>query len=87
MTAGEVLVAWEGPLPASAHDRWGPYLRKSGNRYRVTVFVIVTHQWPEKHERTRRWLPAEDALQEMEELGLRRLLQKVVEGEVNALPA
>jgi 8-oxo-dGTP pyrophosphatase MutT (NUDIX family) len=96
MTAGEVALqeAWEeaGLSGVLQREPVGTYTyEKSGNRYRVTVFVMeVTHvseEWPEKHERTRRWLPAEDALQQLDEPGLRRLLQKVVEGEVNALPA
>lgn len=96
MTAGEValLEAWEeaGLTGVLQREPLGTYTyEKSGSRYRVTVFLMevteISEQWPEKHERTRRWVPAERALEQLEEWGLRKLLQKVVEGEVIAMTA
>lgn len=88
MTAGEIALqeAWEeaGLTGVLAREPLGSYLyEKSGNRYRVTVFFMevtsVSERWPEKHQRTRRWLPADEAVQHLEEQGLRKLVNRVFE--------
>jgi 8-oxo-dGTP pyrophosphatase MutT (NUDIX family) len=86
-TAGETALqeAWEeaGILGYLSNDPVGSYYyRKNGRSYHVTVYRMdvteVRREWPEKGHRARRWLPVTHALTRIEELGLRRLLRKVV---------
>ena len=94
MTCGEVALqeAWEeAGLTGVLHPQpVGTYTyEKSGNRYRVTVFVMeVTHvsdDYPERDERSRCWLPPDRALLHLGEPGLRRLMQKVVDSALATL--
>jgi 8-oxo-dGTP pyrophosphatase MutT (NUDIX family) len=96
MTCGEVALqeAWEeaGLTGVLHREPIGSYTyEKSGNRYRVTVFVMevsnVSDDYPERHQRTRRWLAPELALKHLEETGLRSLVQKLIEQEIIALTA
>jgi 8-oxo-dGTP pyrophosphatase MutT (NUDIX family) len=96
MTCGEIALqeAWEeaGLTGVLQREPIGSYTyEKSGNRYRVTVFVMevtsVSDDYPERHQRTRRWLAPDRALLHLEEAGLRSLVQKLIEQEVIALTA
>jgi 8-oxo-dGTP pyrophosphatase MutT (NUDIX family) len=89
-TAGEVALqeAWEeaGLTGVIQREPVGTYLyEKAGNRFRVTVFVMqvtsVSNHWPERTERTRRWLEPERALAQIDDAGLRRVLDKVIQAE------
>jgi 8-oxo-dGTP pyrophosphatase MutT (NUDIX family) len=96
-TAGEIALqeAWEeaGITGAIQRQPVGTYLyEKSGGRYRVTVFLMtvteVSTDWPERDERTRRWVRPDRALMQIQEPGLRKLLTKVLGIEVlAAMPA
>jgi 8-oxo-dGTP pyrophosphatase MutT (NUDIX family) len=95
-TAGEIALqeAWEeaGITGVIHRQPVGTYLyEKSGGRYRVTVFVMmvteISSDWPEKDERTRRWLRPDRAVLQVEEPGLRKLLTKVLAIESVAQPA
>jgi len=86
-TAGEIALqeAWEeaGLMGALEKEPVGSYLyEKAGNRYHVTVFVLnvtqMTEDWPERHFRTRRWLAFRQALTNIEDRGLRKLLCRVL---------
>ena len=86
-TAGEIALqeAWEeaGLLGALDKEPAGSYMyEKAGNRYHVTVFVMkvtqFTDDFPEQHFRTRRWLTFRQALANIEDRGLRKLLCRVL---------
>jgi len=93
-TVGETALqeAWEeagllgmlGPKPV------GSYLyEKSGMTHHVTVFCMrvtrMASAWPESSVRQRRWLRAEKAHARIENLGLRKLLRKVLAEELMEL--
>jgi 8-oxo-dGTP pyrophosphatase MutT (NUDIX family) len=89
-TAGETALqeAWEeaGILGHLSSDPVGTYhYRKNSRSYHVTVYLMkvtdVRREWPEKGQRARRWLPVAHAVARIEEIGLRRLLRKVLAGE------
>jgi 8-oxo-dGTP pyrophosphatase MutT (NUDIX family) len=86
-TAGEsaLLEAWEeaGLLGVLRPEPVGSYLySKYGALYHVTVFVMeVTESradWPERHVRQRNWLRADEALERIDDSGLREVVRGVV---------
>ncbi len=86
-SAGEIALqeAWEeaGLMGALEREPAGSYLyEKAGNNYRVTAFVMhvtqITEEWPERDFRTLRWLSPRQALANIEDRGLRRLLCRVL---------
>lgn len=86
-TAGEIALqeAWEeaGLMGALEKEPAGTYMyEKAGNRYHVTVFVLhvtqITDDFPEQNFRTRRWLTFRQALVNIEDAGLRKLLCRVL---------
>jgi 8-oxo-dGTP pyrophosphatase MutT (NUDIX family) len=89
-TAGEIALqeAWEeaGLTGILNPDPVGSYFyEKWGNTCHVTVFLMqvtdVAEEWPERSLRQRRWLRPEEALQRIEDRGLRDLLRNVVAGD------
>src|SRR5262245_38311325 len=95
-TAGEAAVqeAWEeaGLVGVLQPEPLGAYVyEKSGNRYRVTVFVMhvtaVADDWPERGWRTRLWSPPGPALARIQEPGLRELIRKALAPGAAVLPA
>ena len=58
------------------------YYEKAGNSYHVTVFLMQVTQaadeWPERFMRTRRWVSNRQAIAEVSDPGLRRLLRRVL---------
>jgi 8-oxo-dGTP pyrophosphatase MutT (NUDIX family) len=90
-TAGEVALqeAWEeagltGVLETEPH---GSYVyAKMGFNYLVTVFVLhvteVAEQWPERDLRARHWLTQSQARAQIEDRGLRKLIQAAFTSQV-----
>lgn len=83
-TAGEAALveAWEeaGLVGALDTEPLGTYAyEKMGRELHVLVFrMIVTEirdDWPERHLRSRVWVTLEEALERIEEPGLRELLR------------
>jgi 8-oxo-dGTP pyrophosphatase MutT (NUDIX family) len=82
-TAGEaaLLEAWEeaGLVGVLAQEPVGSYLYdKYGRPHHVTVFVMtvteVADVWPESDVRRREWLDADEAVDRIEEPGLREIV-------------
>jgi 8-oxo-dGTP pyrophosphatase MutT (NUDIX family) len=83
-TAGEAALveAWEeaGLVGALDAEPLGTYAyEKLGRELHVLVYrMLVTEvrdEWPERNLRTREWVTLEDALERIEEAGLRDLLR------------
>ena len=86
-TAGQIALqeAWEeaGLLGTLEREPIGSYAyEKFGNVYHVTAFVMEVTEarvdWPESLERDRIWLRPISALTRVDNLGLRRLMRKVL---------
>jgi 8-oxo-dGTP pyrophosphatase MutT (NUDIX family) len=86
-TSGEIALqeAWEeaGLAGVLLPEPVGSYLyEKAGFVCHVTVFVMevteVTQEWPEREWRQRVWLPHGQAVNRIEEPGLREILRGVV---------
>jgi 8-oxo-dGTP pyrophosphatase MutT (NUDIX family) len=93
-TRGETALheAWEeaGLTGTLESEPIGAYFyEKLGNRYHVTVFVMpvteAARDWPERGERERRWFDIEDAVSQIEEPGLRKLLRQALEMHLTVL--
>jgi len=91
-TLDEIAVqeAWEeaGLVGVLEPKPVGSYTyEKSGNQYCVTVFLMdvtqISDEWPEQFMRSRRWVSPSQALAEVQEPGLRRLLRRAL----NSIPA
>jgi 8-oxo-dGTP pyrophosphatase MutT (NUDIX family) len=87
-TAGEVALqeAWEeaGLVGVLLPDPVGSYLyQKYGNEYLVIVFRLqvteAADDWPERTLRQRSWLMPGEALERVEDRGLRELIRATVE--------
>jgi len=85
-TAGEValLEAWEeAGLVGMLHpEPVGSYLyEKAGTTHHVTIFLMrvtqVVDNWPERGIRQRQWVTFSQALQQIQDPGLRDLLRHV----------
>ena len=85
-TAGEaaLLEAWEeaGLVGVLAQEPVGTYLSdKYGRSHHVTVFLMtvteVADEWPEQDVRKREWLDTDDAVDRIEEAGLREIVSAV----------
>src|SRR6516165_6661393 len=75
--AGLVGVLWPEPI--------GSYLySKLGRNYHVTVYVLrvteAAEEWPEKALRQRSWVDADQALELLDDLGLRELVEQASRG-------
>jgi 8-oxo-dGTP pyrophosphatase MutT (NUDIX family) len=88
MTAGEVALeeAWEeaGLVGVLQPDPVGSYLyQKYGNEYLVIVFRLqvteATDDWPERSFRQRSWLTPAEALERIDDRGLRVLIRATAE--------
>jgi 8-oxo-dGTP pyrophosphatase MutT (NUDIX family) len=86
-TAAEIALqeAWEeaGLAGVLQPDPLGSYLyEKSGFLCHVTVFVMsvtdVAERWPERQQRERCWLDVEQALQRIDDAGLRQLIREAM---------
>jgi 8-oxo-dGTP pyrophosphatase MutT (NUDIX family) len=95
-TLDEIAVqeAWEeaGLIGVLQPNPVGSYsYEKSGDQYRVTVFLMdvtqISDEWPEQFMRSRRWVSPRQALAEVQEPGLRRLLRRVVNNMPRAVTA
>jgi len=91
MTAGEIALqeAWEeAGLTGMLHpEPVGSYIyEKSGLAYHVTVFLMqvtdVADNWPEQNMRDRCWLSLGQAVNRIEENGLRELILGVMTAKV-----
>jgi 8-oxo-dGTP pyrophosphatase MutT (NUDIX family) len=78
-----VTEAWEeaGLIGEVRKEPAGTFRYKKLNReYEVTVFVfdvtMVTDVWPESSERQREWMSVLEAMQRVEEIGLRSILSE-----------
>ena len=87
-TAGEVALqeAWEeaGLVGVLQPDPVGSYVyEKYGNEYLVIVFVLQVTEaaadWPERALRQRTWLTPAEALERIDDRGLRSLIRAAVE--------
>jgi 8-oxo-dGTP pyrophosphatase MutT (NUDIX family) len=87
-TAGQIAVqeAWEeaGLAGALRPEPVGSYLySKFNNLYHVTVFVMevmdAAGEWPESGLRQRVWLEPADAVERIQERGLRDLIRAAME--------
>lgn len=85
-TAGEAALqeAWEeaGLVGMLRPEPVGSYLyEKYGNVCHVILFVLevqdAVDDWPERHIRQRDWVPAAEAADRVDEIGLRDLLRRV----------
>lgn len=85
-TAGEaaLIEAWEeaGLVGVLAQEPVGSYLYdKYGRVHHVTVFLMtvteVADDWPEQDLRKREWLDADEAVDRIEEAGLREIVAAV----------
>jgi 8-oxo-dGTP pyrophosphatase MutT (NUDIX family) len=80
------LVGVLEPKPVGSYS-----YEKSGNWYCVTVFLMdvtqISDEWPEKFMRSRRWVSPSQALSEVKEPGLRRLLRRVLNRVPSAVTA
>jgi 8-oxo-dGTP pyrophosphatase MutT (NUDIX family) len=83
-TAAETALneAWEegGLVGVLSKDPVGTYLySKLGNTYHVLVFVLrvteAAEEWPEKDQRQRVWVSVDRALEQIEDAGLRELIE------------
>src|SRR5262249_5159875 len=88
-TAGETALreAWEeaGLIGALWPEPVGSYLySKLGRTYHVTVYVLRVTQalddWPEKSLRQRTWVGVERALEQLDDAGLRELVEHASRG-------
>jgi 8-oxo-dGTP pyrophosphatase MutT (NUDIX family) len=77
-----LVEAWEeaGLVGAIDGEPLGTYVyEKLGREHHVLVYLMVVTEarddWPERNLRTRAWLTLEDALDRLEEPGLRDLLR------------
>ena len=95
-TSGEIALqeAWEeaGLSGILQQEPIGSYVYVKANlTYHVTVFVMmvaeVLDDWPERGRRERVWLTVPDAMERVEEYGLRELLRLVHASEVLVEPA
>jgi 8-oxo-dGTP pyrophosphatase MutT (NUDIX family) len=86
-TAGEIALqeAWEeaGLVGVLNPEPVGSYLYdKSGNTCHVTVYIMqvteIAEEWPERLLRQRCWLKPGQAVEYIEERGLREVLRRVV---------
>lgn len=86
-TAAEIVLqeAWEeaGLVGALQPDPVGSYLyEKSGFTCHVTVFLMnvteMAEHWPEQNFRERSWLTVEQALQSIDDPGLRELIREAL---------
>lgn len=86
-TAAEIALqeAWEeaGLAGVLQTDPLGTFLyEKSGFLCHVTVFVMnvtdVAERWPERQQRERCWLVVEEAVQRIDDAGLRRLIREAM---------
>ena len=86
-TAGQTALneAWEeaGLVGALSPEPVGSYLyTKLGRTYHVVVFVLhvieAADDWPERGLRNRAWVPLERALEQIEDPGLRELIEAAV---------
>jgi 8-oxo-dGTP pyrophosphatase MutT (NUDIX family) len=87
-TAGEIALqeAWEeaGLLGLLHPEPVGTYLyEKFGNNHFVTVFHMqvteATEEWPEHNLRERAWLTPAQAVNRIEDKGLKEIIRAVVE--------
>lgn len=94
-TPGEagLVEAWEeaGLVGTLDHEPLGSYIYEKLARQRfVLVYrMAVTHmcdEWPERHFRSRAWFTLEDALDRIEESGLRDLLRIAMHAKQSARP-
>lgn len=85
-TAGEAALveAWEeaGLVGYLGKEPLGSFLyEKYGRTHHVLVFLMVVtevaEQWPEKNVRRREWLDPDDAMERVEEPGLREILAQL----------
>ncbi len=85
-TAGEAALAeaWEeaGLVGVLAQEPVGSYLyEKYGRTHHVIVFALtvtdVADEWPEQELRQREWLDPEEAVDRIEEPGLREIVASV----------
>jgi 8-oxo-dGTP pyrophosphatase MutT (NUDIX family) len=89
-TAGEsgLVEAWEEaglvgilqptePVGSYLYDKWGRVCHVTVFRMEVTE---VFDQWPEDQVRQRDWVGLKDALERIEEQGLREIVRAVLEG-------
>jgi 8-oxo-dGTP pyrophosphatase MutT (NUDIX family) len=83
-TAAETALneAWEeaGLVGVLSKDPVGTYLyNKLGNTYHVLVFIMrvteAAEEWPEKDQRQRIWVSVDRALEDIEDAGLRELIE------------
>jgi 8-oxo-dGTP pyrophosphatase MutT (NUDIX family) len=88
-TAGEtaLMEAWEeaGLVGVLSPEPVGSYLySKLGRNYHVTVYVLrvtsAAEDWPEKSLRQRIWANVERALEQLDDAGLRELVDQVSRG-------
>lgn len=86
-TAAEIALqeAWEeaGLAGVLQADPLGTYLyEKSGFLCHVTVFLMnvsdVAERWPERNQRERHWLDRTQALQRIDDAGLRELIREAM---------
>jgi len=85
-TAGEIALqeSWEeaGLSGVLASEPLGSYLyEKLGSVHHVIVFAMrvtdVAESWPEDSQRERIWLPIDEALDRIEDRGLRELIVRL----------
>lgn len=93
-TAGEIALqeAWEeaGLVGVLRPDPVGSYFyEKYGGTCHVAVFLMdvteAAEEWPERSFRERVWLGVREALQRIEEEGLRSIIRAALEDEARAL--
>jgi 8-oxo-dGTP pyrophosphatase MutT (NUDIX family) len=86
-TAGEAALneAWEeaGLVGAISREPVGTYLyNKLGRTYHVLVYLMrvteAAEAWPEMNLRRRVWVPVEKAVEQIEDAGLRDLIESSV---------
>jgi 8-oxo-dGTP pyrophosphatase MutT (NUDIX family) len=91
-TAGEAALneAWEeaGLVGVLASEPAGSYLYdKYGRTHHVTVFVMYVKEmasdWPERDVRKREWVDPAEAVERIEEHGLREIVESVSRQVVN----
>jgi 8-oxo-dGTP pyrophosphatase MutT (NUDIX family) len=91
-TAGEAALneAWEeaGLVGVLATEPAGSYLYdKYGRTHHVTVFVMhvkeMASDWPERDVRKREWVDPAEAVERIEEQGLREIVESVSRQVVN----
>jgi 8-oxo-dGTP pyrophosphatase MutT (NUDIX family) len=91
-TAGEtaLMEAWEeaGLAGSLSSEPVGSYVySKLGRNYHVVVFLMqITHafeDWPERNVRQRIWVTADRALEQIEDQGLRDLIEAATSVPIN----